>query len=271
MSSDAAPKAISIRGLGKSYRIAKTGQGNAAAEQPLWKQWMPFIPPPTEEFWALRDLSMDIAEGEVVGIIGHNGAGKSTLLKILSRITTPTAGTIDLRGRVGSLLEVGTGFHRELTGRENIYLNGSVLGMSRKEIDAQFDRIVDFAGTGRFLDTPVKRYSSGMHVRLAFAVAAHLRPEILIVDEVLSVGDAEFQARCLDKMSDVSASGRTISRPCFLYDSVRVILPAYGTYTGGLDWQSPPLRRLFPESACAVLTGTRAVAVPVALSTSYFT
>ena len=164
-----------------------------------------------EEFWALKDVSFDIHEGDVVGIIGRNGAGKSTLLKILSRITEPTQGRITLRGRVASLLEVGTGFHPELTGRENIFLNGAILGMTRAEIRKKFDEIVAFADVERFLDTPIKRYSSGMYVRLAFAVAAHLEPEILIVDEVLAVGDAEFQKKCLTKMNDVSRlEGRTV-------------------------------------------------------------
>ncbi|WP_438482700.1 ABC transporter ATP-binding protein [Oleiharenicola lentus] len=164
-----------------------------------------------EEFWALRDVSFDINQGEVVGIIGRNGAGKSTLLKVLSRITEPTKGRIALRGRVASLLEVGTGFHPELSGRENIFLNGSILGMSRVEIRRKFDEIVAFAEVERFLDTPVKRYSSGMYVRLAFSVAAHLDPEILIVDEVLAVGDAQFQKKCLGKMQDVSRNeGRTV-------------------------------------------------------------
>jgi lipopolysaccharide transport system ATP-binding protein len=164
-----------------------------------------------EDFWALRDVSFNIEQGDRVGIIGRNGAGKSTLLKILSRITEPTAGRITIRGRVASLLEVGTGFHPELTGRENIYLNGAILGMSRAEIKAKFDEIVDFAEVEKFLDTPVKRYSSGMYVRLAFAVAAHLEPEILIVDEVLAVGDAQFQKKCLGKMEDVSRNaGRTV-------------------------------------------------------------
>jgi lipopolysaccharide transport system ATP-binding protein len=163
-----------------------------------------------EEFWALKDVNFEVREGEVLGIIGRNGAGKSTLLKILSRITEPTAGRVTLRGRVASLLEVGTGFHPELTGRENIYLNGAILGMSRAEIRRKFDEIVAFAEVERFLDTPVKRYSSGMYVRLAFAVAAHLEPEILIVDEVLAVGDAEFQKKCLGKMNEVSRGGRTV-------------------------------------------------------------
>ena len=163
-----------------------------------------------EEFWALREVNLEIKQGEVVGIIGRNGAGKSTLLKILSRITDPTQGRVRMRGRVSSLLEVGTGFHAELTGRENIFLNGAILGMTRAEIIRKFDEIVAFSGVEKFLDTPVKRYSSGMYVRLAFSVAAHLEPEILIVDEVLAVGDSEFQKKCLDKMDDVGQSGRTI-------------------------------------------------------------
>jgi lipopolysaccharide transport system ATP-binding protein len=163
-----------------------------------------------EEFWALKDVSFEVRRGEVVGVIGRNGAGKSTLLKILSRITEPSAGRATIKGRVASLLEVGTGFHPELTGRENIYLNGAILGMTRAEIRSRFDEIVAFAEVERFLDTPVKRYSSGMYVRLAFAVAAHLEPEILVVDEVLAVGDAEFQRKCLGKMSEVARGGRTV-------------------------------------------------------------
>jgi lipopolysaccharide transport system ATP-binding protein len=163
-----------------------------------------------QELWALKDVTFEVPQGQVLGIVGRNGAGKSTLLKILTRITTPTSGHAEIRGRVGSLLEVGTGFHPELTGRENVYLNGSLLGMKRREIAAKFDEIVGFAGVERFIDTPVKRYSSGMYVRLAFSVAAHLEPEILIVDEVLAVGDAEFQRRCLGRMADISESGRTV-------------------------------------------------------------
>jgi len=160
--------------------------------------------------WALKDVSFEVEEGRVLGIVGRNGAGKSTLLKILSRITEPTVGTVTVRGRVGSLLEVGTGFHPELTGRENIYMNGAILGMKRAEIDSKFDEIVEFSEVTQFIDTPVKRYSSGMYLRLAFAVAAHLEPEILVVDEVLAVGDAEFQRKCLGKMGDVAQQGRTV-------------------------------------------------------------
>ncbi|SFV35115.1 ABC transporter ATP-binding protein [Hyphomicrobium facile] len=163
-----------------------------------------------EEFWALKDVSFELKRGDVVGVIGRNGAGKSTLLKVLSRITEPTSGRVEIKGRIASLLEVGTGFHPELTGRENIFLNGAILGMRRAEIERKFDEIVAFAEVEKFLDTPVKRYSSGMYVRLAFAVAAHLEPEILVVDEVLAVGDAEFQRKCLGKMKDVAGQGRTV-------------------------------------------------------------
>ncbi len=167
-------------------------------------------PTKTKDFWALKDVSFEVKRGEVVGIIGRNGAGKSTLLKILARITEPTTGQITMHGRVASMLEVGTGFNPELTGRENIYLNGAIIGMKKSEIKAKFDDIVEFSGVGKFLDTPVKHYSSGMYVRLAFAVAAHLDADILLVDEVLAVGDAEFQKKCLGKMSDLSRSGKTI-------------------------------------------------------------
>src|SRR6185295_18826423 len=166
--------------------------------------------PENETIWALKDISFEVKRGEVLGIIGRNGAGKSTLLKILGRIAEPTRGRVTIRGRVASLLEVGTGFHPELTGRENIYLNGAILGMTQREIRKKFDEIVAFAEVEQFLDTPVKRYSSGMYVRLAFAVAAHLEPEILIIDEVLAVGDAQFQKKCLGKMEDVGKEGRTV-------------------------------------------------------------
>ena len=204
--------AIRIRGLSKSYTIT-----HGSLRRPTFRELLtdslrrPFGRREQQTFWALADLSFDVKKGEILGVIGRNGAGKSTLLKILSRITEPTAGRIEMFGRVGSLLEVGTGFHAELTGRENIYLNGAILGMKRPEIHKQFDAIVDFADVETFLDTPVKRYSSGMYVRLAFAVAAHLNPDILIVDEVLAVGDAEFQQKCVGKMQDVARDqGRTV-------------------------------------------------------------
>jgi lipopolysaccharide transport system ATP-binding protein len=206
--------AISVEGLSKYYRIGqyRSAYGTlrdsvAAATHRIVRR------EPVEvhkDIWALRDVSFDVAEGEVLGVVGRNGAGKSTLLKILTRITTPTEGQATIRGRVGSLLEVGTGFHPELTGRENVYLNGAVLGMKRREIARKFSEIIEFSGVENFIDTPVKRYSSGMSVRLAFAVAAHLEPEILLVDEVLAVGDAEFQRRCLGRMEDLSQSGRTV-------------------------------------------------------------
>ncbi|MDR3637788.1 MAG: ABC transporter ATP-binding protein [Isosphaeraceae bacterium] len=201
----------SIRGLGKAYEITRSVHRHSRMVDLLAQRLRhPFGSQAQDVFWALRDVSFDVYKGEVVGLVGHNGAGKSTLLKILSRITAPTLGEADLNGRVGCLLEVGTGFHPELSGRENIYLNGTILGMTRRQIARRFDEIVEFSGVERFLDTPVKRYSSGMSVRLAFAVAAHLDSEILIVDEVLAVGDAEFQRRCLGKMQGVAQSGRTV-------------------------------------------------------------
>ena len=216
--------AVSVRGVSKSYTIAHQQEGHSTlAEMLLQRVRQPFRQSSKETFWALEDISFDIQKGDVVGIIGRNGAGKSTMLKILSRITEPTSGVIDLYGRVGSLLEVGTGFHPELTGRENIYLNGQILGMRKKEIDRQFDAIVDFSGCEKFLDTPVKRYSSGMYVRLAFAVSAHLESEILIVDEVLAVGDAEFQRKCLGKMGDVATNGRTVLFVSHHMQSVQVL------------------------------------------------
>lgn len=213
--------AIKVEGLGKKYLLRHQAVGKryvalrdvlAEKAKALFQNRKSEIGnrKSTEEFWALRDVSFEIKQGEAVGIIGRNGAGKSTLLKILSRITEPTTGRIRLRGRVASLLEVGTGFHPELTGRENIFLNGAVLGMQRSEIKKKFDEIVAFAEVEKFLDTPVKRYSSGMYMRLAFAVAAHLEPEILIVDEVLAVGDAEFQKKCMGKMGNVAQAGRTV-------------------------------------------------------------
>lgn len=205
------PPVIQVENLGKKYTLGHQSEADTLRDRVAGIFNRKFQDQSSEEFWALREVSFAIQPGEVVGIIGRNGAGKSTLLKILSRITEPTTGKITLDGRVASLLEVGTGFHPELTGRENVFLNGAILGMSRSEIRKNFDEIVAFAEIERFLDTPVKHYSSGMYVRLAFAVAAHLEPEILIVDEVLAVGDAQFQKKCLGKMQEVSKNqGRTV-------------------------------------------------------------
>jgi len=208
--------AIRVENLGKMYHIGRAQQRHDTLRDLIVDtaahiaDWGKRRPKSDDTIWALKDVSFEVRRGEVVGIIGRNGAGKSTLLKILSRITEPTTGRAEIHGRVGSLLEVGTGFHLELTGRENIYLNGAILGMHRSEIDKKFDEIVAFAEIEKFLDTPVKRYSSGMYVRLAFAVAAHLEPEILLVDEVLAVGDAAFQKKALGKMGDVTREGRTV-------------------------------------------------------------
>lgn len=209
--------AIRVEHLGKQYRLGASHTSYATFRDSLVNtaqaslDWLKGKHKTRQEtFWALDDVSFEVKHGEAIGIIGRNGAGKSTLLKILSRITSPTRGRVDVFGRVGSLLEVGTGFHPELTGRENIYLNGAILGMPNREINRKFDEIVDFSGIEKFLDTPVKHYSSGMYVRLAFAVAAHLEPEILVVDEVLAVGDAEFQKKCLGKMNNVAHDGRAI-------------------------------------------------------------
>jgi len=216
---------ISVENVSKQYRLGEVGTGTLSHDLNRWWHKLRGKEDPylrvgeandrttkgaSEYVWSLRDINFEVKRGEVLGIIGRNGAGKSTLLKILSRVTTPTTGQIKIKGRVASLLEVGTGFNPELTGRDNIYLNGAILGMRKREIDQKFDEIVDFSGVERYIDTPVKRYSSGMYVRLAFAVAAHLEPEILIVDEVLAVGDAEFQAKCLGKMQDVAGNGRTV-------------------------------------------------------------
>jgi lipopolysaccharide transport system ATP-binding protein len=206
--------AITVEELSKHYRIGQYRSAYGTLRDSLAAATRRMVrrerAPDLRDIWALRDVSFDVDEGEVLGVVGRNGAGKSTLLKILTGITTPTGGQATIRGRVSSLLEVGTGFHPELTGRENVYLNGSVLGMKQREIKRKFPDIVEFAGVEQFIDTPVKRYSSGMGVRLAFAISAHLEPEVLLVDEVLAVGDAEFQRRCLGRMEDLSNSGRTV-------------------------------------------------------------
>jgi lipopolysaccharide transport system ATP-binding protein len=211
------PVAVRIEGVGKRYRIGALHPGYATLREMLgdalaapFRRLRGDDSRRSETIWALRDVNMEVRRGDLVGVIGHNGAGKSTLLKILSRITRPSAGSVEITGRVGSLLEVGTGFHPDLTGRENIYLNGAILGMRRVEIRKKFDEIVAFSELEKFVETPVKFYSSGMYVRLAFSVAAHLEPEILIMDEVLAVGDAAFQQKCLDKMRDIRLQGRTI-------------------------------------------------------------
>jgi lipopolysaccharide transport system ATP-binding protein len=285
---------IQARGLGKRYVLGRGGN-RTFREAVLGGIGAPLRRlagkrTPEESFWALKDLSFDIMPGEAVGIIGRNGAGKSTLLKILSRITAPTTGEVQLHGKVASLLEVGTGFHAELSGRENIYLNGAIMGMSRAEVRARFDEIVAFSEVEKFLDTPVKRYSSGMYVRLAFAVAAHLQPEILVVDEVLAVGDASFQKKCLGKMQTVASGGRTvlfvshnmaaISRLCS-----RAILLSHGTmaadgpvpkvaavYAGGTNGESATdvdfrLREKLPGSEYVRLLAARLVADSPASST----
>jgi lipopolysaccharide transport system ATP-binding protein len=239
--------AIRVKGLGKKYQIGGPQEKYLtmrdaivnSVKAPFHRIFNRNSDRSANEFWALRDVSFDVNKGEVIGVIGKNGAGKSTLLKILSRITTPTEGTVELHGRVGSLLEVGTGFHPEMTGRENIFLNGSILGMKKTEIEQKFDEIVEFAEIEKFLDTPVKRYSSGMYVRLAFAVAAHLEPEILVVDEVLAVGDVAFQKKCLGKMGDVAKEGRTVlfvshnmSAVQKLCDSSIILENGYKTFQG---------------------------------------
>ena len=211
-----APVAISVEDVSKRFRLGTIGEHQRLTEaissglKSLFARGTQISGSASKEFWALQHISFEIEQGEVVGIIGHNGAGKSTLLKILSRIVTPTSGRVGVRGRIGSLLEVGTGFHPELTGRENIFLNGAILGMKRSEIRKRFDQIVEFAEVSQFLDTPVKRYSSGMTVRLGFSVAAHMEPDVLIIDEVLSVGDQAFQNRCMGKATELGNQGRAI-------------------------------------------------------------
>lgn len=238
---------ISVEHLSKRYRLGAAGRRGGYTTlrdriSGLFRREPASAP--HREIWALRDIDLEIAEGEAVGLIGHNGAGKSTLLKILTRITEPTEGRAVLHGRVASLLEVGTGFHPELTGRENIFLNGAILGMTRAEIRGSFDAIVAFAEVEKFLDTPVKRYSSGMFVRLAFAVAAHLTPEILLVDEVLSVGDVEFQRRCLGRMNEVARSGRTVVFVSHNLGSIEDLCSRAILLSGGQVVKSGPVREV---------------------------
>ena len=294
--------AVSLQGIGKLYQLAHQSARHATfrdaltalALSPLRRfQQLRGTDASMEDFWALRDVSFDVQAGQVVGIVGRNGAGKSTLLKILSRIVEPTEGQAVMRGRVASLLEVGTGFHPELSGRENIYLNGSILGMKSREIAAKFDAIVAFAEIDKFLDTAVKRYSSGMYVRLAFAVAAHLDPEILIVDEVLAVGDAEFQKRCLGKMKEISSGGgRTVlfvshnmaavrglcSRGVLLaggrvqmLDTAAAVVdhylaPGLGIDSGTLTFERPRSARVWMRSASVLVDGELSAYMPMGAS-----
>jgi lipopolysaccharide transport system ATP-binding protein len=267
---------IRAEAISKRYRISHQVRQTTLCEtlpdlaRRAWKRLRGAASPSREDFWALRDINFEIRQGEVVGVIGRNGSGKSTLLKILSRITAPTTGRITLKGRVASLLEVGTGFHPELTGRDNIYLNGAILGMSRAEIRQKFDEIVAFAEVERFIDTPVKRYSSGMYVRLAFSVAAHLEPEILIVDEVLAVGDAAFQKKCIGKMQNVAGSGRTVllvshnmavvqslCQRVLLLESSQLVFhaePHLAIERYQTQSKSPSFRREIPDGARSMIT-----------------
>ena len=247
---------LEIKNISKKYKISHQQQAYMSLRDSLSSLFTKSNKTSIEEFWALENISFDVYPGESIGIVGRNGAGKSTLLKILSKITPPTKGKVTARGRVASLLEVGTGFHAELTGRENVFLNGSILGMKRAEITSKFDEIVEFSGVEKFLDTPLKHYSSGMQLRLAFAVAAYLEPEILLIDEVLAVGDSVFQQKCINKMNEVSRSGRTIlfvshnmafvSALCnrgvllsngksILIDQIENIITAYSTFAIGIQ------------------------------------
>jgi len=243
---------IQIDDLWKEYRLGVIGHGTLTKDLQSWWARLCGTEDPNskipvlkgqekqiegDRFWALRGINLEVEQGEILGIIGRNGAGKSTLLKILSRVTAPTQGTIGIKGRIASLLEVGTGFHPELTGRENIYLNGAILGMSKREINDKLDEIVDFSGIADFIDTPVKRYSSGMYVRLAFAVAAHLDPEIMIVDEVLAVGDADFKKKCLGKMGQIASQGRTVLFVSHQMDSIRSLCTSCAIVENGLVQQ----------------------------------
>ena len=238
-----ARNAVELRDVSKRYRLGEDHGANL--KETIASLGSRLVgrrraKPPVEEVWSLRDIDLDVPEGQALGVIGRNGAGKSTLLKVLTRITEPTTGVSRTRGRVGALLEVGTGFHPELTGRENVYLNGAILGMTRKEMDRRFDEIVDFSGVERFLDTPIKRYSSGMYLRLAFSVAAHLEPDILVVDEVLAVGDAEFQRKCLGRMEEAEGEGRTVIFVSHYLDAVLRLCPTTVWLDAGRVVQAGP-------------------------------
>jgi homopolymeric O-antigen transport system ATP-binding protein len=252
--------AIQAEGLGKRYRRGLRNSSGSLYESLSRIVRSPLSAlrrTPHEAFWALRDVSLEVHEGEVLGLIGRNGAGKTTLLKILSRITRPTAGWAEIRGRVRSLLEVGTGFHAELTGRENTFLSGSILGMSKREIERKFDEIVAFAEIDKFIDTPVKHYSSGMYVRLAFAVAAHLEPEILLVDEVLAVGDINFQKKCLGKMGDVARAGRTVVLVSHHLNQIRRLCNRAVWVDGGEVRQNGPAHQVVSAYESAMSSGDR--------------
>jgi lipopolysaccharide transport system ATP-binding protein len=251
---------IRAEGLGKQYRVGERERYLAlrdvlmrAVRSPL--KW--FRPAKSEFMWAVKDVSFQVEHGEVIGLVGRNGSGKTTLLKILSRITRPTTGMAEVRGSVRTLLEVGTGFHPELTGRENMYLSGAILGMSRREIERKFDTIVAFSGVERFIDTPLKHYSTGMQMRLAFAVAAHLEPDILLVDEVLAVGDLEFQKKCLGKMEEVSGSGRTILFVSHQLNQIRRLCKRVIWLNGGEIYRSGPTAMILAEYEAALSSGQR--------------
>ena len=256
---------IRAEGLGKRYRrgVAETrGTLRDALSNFVRAPLAALGRPKLEMFWALKDVSLEVREGEVLGLIGRNGAGKTTLLKILSRITRPTTGWAEIRGRVRSLLEVGTGFHGELSGRENTYLSGSILGMSKREIDRKFDEIVAFAEIDKFIDTPVKHYSSGMYVRLAFAVAAHLEPEILLVDEVLAVGDINFQKKCLGKMGDVARAGRTVVLVSHQLNQIRRLCERVVWIDDGQVRQNGPTHEVVSAYEAAMARGARLLTQP---------
>src|ERR1019366_218178 len=252
---------IQAEGLGKKYRRGLSARRSDTLRDTfanfIRSPLAAFRRPQHETFWALRDVSLEVREGEVLGLIGRNGAGKTTLLKILSRITRPTTGWAEIRGRVRSLLEVGTGFHGELSGRENAYLSGSILGMRKSEIDSKFDDIVAFAEIDKFIDTPIKHYSSGMYVRLAFAVAAHLEPEILLVDEVLAVGDINFQKKCLGKMGDVARAGRTVVLVSHQLNQIRRLCHRVVWVDGGEVRREGPAQQVVSAYESAMSSGAR--------------